>query len=302
MTAKTATRTARPSARSPARSRVRSRTGPGAWSGSSAAGNEFMKLLRDDHAGLSRVLREIDAQQTALTTSPETARAVLAEAMRYILVYQHSVHHPREDQLFSRIRDREPMLYRNMRRLVMEHRIGQEKAEALARELARASASQLRGRVGARLARQLQDYVHSTREHMRREEAVFYTGSARVLRASDWAALTAGPKPRDPAGDLHRLATRYPRLAARLGQPERAVTGAGEHDARPHAGAGIWQRVEAVTEFCGKVLHETADIARHGMSDFGKVRSPLGFVRVSVEVAARSCQYAAQLAALPFRR
>jgi hemerythrin-like domain-containing protein len=267
-----------------------------------AAAEEFMKLLRDDHSGLSRVLREIDAQQTALRSSPETARPVLVEAMRYVLVYQHSVHHPREDQLFAKIRDREPMLYRNMHRLVMEHRIGQQRAEALARELAHATPAQLRGKAGVRLSRQLQDYVRHTREHMRREEAVFYTGSARVLKASDWAAIMAGPMPRDPAGNLHRLATRYPRLAARLAQPERAVTGHGEHETMPQERPGIRQRAEVVAELCGEMLHETADLARLGIADLRTVRSPVGLVRVSMGMGARSVQYAARLARLPFRR
>lgn len=282
----TATRKARPSARAR----------------SAAAADEFMKLLRDDHAGLSRVLREIDAQQSALGSSPETARAVLMEAVRYLLVYQHSVHHPREDLLFSRMRDREPLLYRSMHRLLMEHRIGQERAETLAHELARATPAQLRGKAGVRLSRQLQDYVHRTRQHMRREEAVFYAGSARVLKASDWAAIMSGPMPRDPAGDLHRLAARYPRLAARLAQPERVVTGSGEREARPQDRPGIRQRAELVAELFGEVLHDTADLARRGISDLGKVRSPVGLARVSVGIGARGCGYAVKLAKLPFRR
>jgi hemerythrin-like domain-containing protein len=261
-----------------------------------------MKLLRDDHAGLSRVLREIDAQQSALTSTPETARAVLAEAVRYLLVYQHSIHHPREDLLFSRIREREPGLYRNMRQLVREHRIGQERAEALAWALSRATPGQLRGKLGVRLSRQLRDYVEKTRAHMRREEAVFYTGSERVLRSSDWAALMAGPMPRDPAGDLHRLAARYPRLAARLAQPERMVTGHGERAPQSQDRPGLRQRAEHVAELCGEVLHETVELARRGIADLGAVRSPLGLARVSVEISTRSCLQAAKLATLPFRR
>ena len=263
-----------------------------------------MKLLRDDHAGLSRVLREIDAQQSALRSSPETARPVLVEAMRYLLVYQHSVHHPREDLLFARIRDREPLLYRNMHRLLQEHRIGQERAESLARELARRQRpAQLRGRAGVRLSKQLQDYVQRTREHMRREEAVFYTGSARVLRASDWAAIMSGPTPRDPAGDLQRLADRYPRLAARLAQPEREVTGSGEQRgaaARP-PGYPAARRTRRRALRRGAARHGRPRRAA-GSTDLGSVRSPLGLARASLEIGARNCSHAVQLAKLPFRR
>jgi hemerythrin-like domain-containing protein len=217
-----------------------------------------MGLLRDDHAGLSRVLREVDAQQSMLQSSPETARPVLAEALRYLLVYQHSVHHPREDRLFARIRAREPQLYRNMDRLVHEHRVGQQRAEALAGEISRTTMAQLRGRAGQRLAKQLELYVRHTREHMRREEAVFYTGSERVLRASDWAALMDGASQRDPALDLDRLAARYPRLAARLAEPERNVTGPGENAGH---GGGLVHLLERIVEACAKLAHQTIDCA-----------------------------------------
>ena len=43
---------------------------------------------------VSRVLREIDVQRSLLQTAPGAARPVLAEALRYLLVYQHSIHHP----------------------------------------------------------------------------------------------------------------------------------------------------------------------------------------------------------------
>lgn len=225
----------------------------------------FMRLLRDDHAGLSRVMREVDAQQSMLQTSPETARPVLADAMRYLLVYQHSVHHPREDRLFARIRAREPGLYRNMDRLVREHRSGQQRAEVLAGELARTTMAQLRGKAGLRLARQLQQYVVHTREHMKREEAVFYTGSERVLRASDWAALMEGASQRDPALDLNRLATRYPRLAARLAEAERSVTGRGESLERRNA---VRQKTEHLIEACAALVHRTLDLARRVTQPF----------------------------------
>jgi hemerythrin-like domain-containing protein len=259
-----------------------------------------MRLLRDDHSGLSRVLREIDAQQSVLQSAPEAARPVLAEAMRYLLIYQHSIHHPREDQLFARIRAREPGLYRNMSRLVREHRSGQQRAEALAGELSHATLTQLRGKTGLRLARQLQEYVRHTREHMRREEAVFYTGSERVLRASDWAALMAGPVQRDPAGDLQRLASRYPRLAERLSRPERSVTGLGE-TAELKRGS-LKHRVERIVELYAMLAHETLDLARANLGELRRVRTPLGLVRTAGSIRSRSNRFAIRVVTQPFRR
>lgn len=231
---------------------------PGHRARRDAAAASFMQLLREDHAGLSRVLREVDTQRSLLQTAPGAARPVLAEALRYLLVYQHSIHHPREDQLFDRVRAREPRLYHNMHRLVREHRVGQEVAERLAGELSRTSLTQLQGTAGQRLAQQLHQYVQKTRDHMRREEAVFYTGSERVLRASDWAALLAGPMARDPARDPQRFAARYPRLAERMSRPQRDVTGPSE----AVSSTVLRARAEEIAERCAALLHRALDIAR----------------------------------------
>jgi len=262
--------------------------------------DRFMRLLRDDHAGLSRVLREIDAQQSVLRSSPETARPVLGEAMRYLLVYQHSVHHPREDRLFARIRGREPGLYRNMSSLVREHRTGQLQAEALAGELSRATPAQLRGRTGERLAKQLQAYVRHTRAHMLREEAVFYTGSERVLQASDWAVLMEGAEQRDPAGDLARLAARYPRLAARLSQPERQVSGPGE--TRDRACDRAQHLLERIVETYGMLAQETIDVTRSNLAELRSVRTPLALLRTAGSIRTRSSRLAIRVVTEPFRR
>lgn len=224
---------------------------------STAAAASFMQLLREDHAGLSRVLREIDLQQSLLQSVPGAARPVLAEAMRYLLVYQHSIHHPREDQLFARVRVREPRLYHNMHQLVREHRVGRHVAERLADDLSRSTLSQLQGRTGQRLARQLHQYVQHTRDHMRREEAVFYSGSERVLRAADWKALMAGPMPRDPARDPQRFASRYPRLAEHMSRPQRHVAGTTD----TASGTQLRARAEQLVERSAALLHHGLDVA-----------------------------------------
>jgi hemerythrin-like domain-containing protein len=231
---------------------------PGPRTGKVVAASKFMQMLREDHAGLSRVLREIDSQAALLQSVPGAARPVLADALRYLLVYQHTIHHRREDQLFAQVRAREPRLYKNMQQLVREHRAGHQQAERLASELSRASLGELSGRTGQRIAALLQQYVQHTRDHMRREEAVFYTGSERVLRASDWTALMAEPMPRDPVMDPQRFAARYPRLAQRMARPQRDMAGLRDTT----SATDLRARAEQVVERCADLLHRAIDVAQ----------------------------------------
>jgi hemerythrin-like domain-containing protein len=235
-----------------------------------AAAATFMQMLREDHGRLSRVLREIDALASQLQATPGAARPVLAEALHYLLAYQHSIHHRREDELFARVRAREPRLYRNLRRLVQEHRVGQDQAQWLARALSRATLLELRGNTGRRLAKQLRDYVHGARDHMRREEVVFYAGSERVLQTSDWTALLAGSSARDPAADARRFADRYPRLAKRVSLAQREVTITRETSFQ----TGLRTRGEQLVERAATLLHRTIDVAHAAAR--AALRSPTG--------------------------
>jgi hemerythrin-like domain-containing protein len=248
----------------------------------SAAGDPFMQTLRVDHGRLSRVLREIDVQQARLQATPESARPVLAEAMRYLLHYQHAFHHPREDRLFERISARAPQFGRDMRVLIREHRGGLRQAEKLMADLAHASPALLRGRSGARLARRLAEYVAHTRNHMRSEEAVFYAQSERVLEDADWATLLAETTPDDPMGKQALLAKEYPHLAAQLFQPVSDVGG-------------------QLFELYGELIQDGVDVARSNLANLHSVRSPWGLVRAAGPVGARSCRFVVRCLADPPR-
>lgn len=260
-----------------------------------------MQRLRADHAGLSRVLREIDSQQELLRTDPESAQPMLAEAVRYLLQYQHAFHHPREDRLFKHIRARSPRLYRDMQRLVREHRIGHRRAGELAAELGRATPAQLRGRLGVQIAKSLQDYVHHTRAHMRREEAVFYARSETVLDAADWQALSAGDAATDPMSDLQRLASEYPLLAARLTRTVREVGGAGRSPRRSRPREALWHGIEELSEVYGGLLHDALDVARANLDSLASVRTPVDLVRVARPIHSRTWQFAERCVTRPSR-
>jgi len=254
-------------------------------------GASFMRRLRTDHSGLSRVLREIDTQQAMLRSHPGSARPVLAEAMRYLLQYQHGIHHPREDRLFARIQEREPQLYRDMQRLTRQHRAGQRHAEQLAADLHAFDRAQLRGGKGARLARQLRNYVRLTRAHMRREEAVFYARAENALHAADWRKLAAGDTASDPMLDPRRLATRYPLLSKRFAQPVREVGGPGPFAARANIGEAVWHGLEQLVEISGELAHDALELARANLDSVRAIRSPADIVRAARPIHARTLHF-----------
>jgi hemerythrin-like domain-containing protein len=277
-----------------------------AMAGGAASSGAFVGLLRRDHGQLSRVLSEVDAQATRLAVEPDAARAVLLDALRYLLDYQHAFHHPGEDRLFRRLRARVPALRADLNALMHEHVGGYRSARQLSERLERASGAALRGSAGARLARQLHAYTAGTRTHMRREEDVFYAQAIDALERADWAELGGDAVPDDPMQDRSRLAQAYPRLAARLALPVREVSAArarapGDTRWRVEVYVALRRGLERLVDTYGELLHDAADLAVMHASALRAVRSPLALARSARPVAASSCRFAVRCLTLPPR-
>lgn len=262
-------------------------------------GRAYMRALRRDHAGLSRVLRAIDTQAARLTREPEQARTVLSEAMSYLLRYHHAFHHPREDRLFARIRAQDTALDQTLVRLSDEHETGEHQAERLVRDLAAASLRQLRGRAGTRLTRRVNDYVGHTRAHMRHEEAVFYARAENVLKAEDWrAVIEADHGPQDPIADLAGMGSRYPHLAAELGV---LISHLGLVERSQPLNDQMRLQVLALTDLYGGLLHDAADLTRANLARLLAVRGPGSLVRAFGDMTSDNMRFVGRCLVQPPR-
>lgn len=256
----------------------------------SEPGTIYMQGLRRDHAGLSRVLREIDTQAARLADAPDQAGPLLTEAMRYLLRYHHAFHHPREDRLFARIRARDQALDTTLAGLSDEHEIGEAEAERLADELEAATAKQLRGRVGRRLAERVNEYVQHTRAHMRHEEGVFYARAEAVLSPQDWReVIDSDHGPQDPLEDLAAMGRSYPGLAAQLGLP---VTHLGLRDRVEPLGAEIMLQAMALSDLYGGLLYDAVDLGRGNLERLMTVRNPRGLASAVSEITRANLDFA----------
>jgi hemerythrin-like domain-containing protein len=262
------------------------------------AANRFMRRLHADHAGLSRVLREIDLQQSLLTVEPGPARAVLVEALDYLLGYQHGFHHPQEDRLFERIRLRDPRPRRDLGRLRREHRIGLRRAATLRRDLGRAAESSLHGRAGLALARRLGSYVSQTRDHMCREELVFHEWTESALDPADWDALVEGLPQADPMADARQFARQYPRLAAQFARAVREL-GQPARSACTEPVDALRRGVEQLFELYGTLLHDAHELVLGSFGELREVSSPIGLLRAARPLPARTWQFASRCVSLP---
>jgi len=267
----------------------------------------FMSRLRLDHARLSRVLREVEVQRVRLGIEPAAARAVLGEALKYLVDFMHGHHHPREDLLYRRLAPVRADLADELRELGRDHEGASARIRQLTRALHRLPTRGAAGRAGEQFARALQEYVDDTRAHMRREErAVIYAGVEPWLCDEDWQALSAEVIPDDPLGDTAHLRRHYPHLAAALAEPVRDVSSAMR--VAPATGEQHTQSLEALRdgadeliEAYGELLHEGVDLVRANVATLWGAPSPLAAVEALPEMSRRSYEFAARCFTLPSR-
>ncbi|MEP6971889.1 MAG: hemerythrin domain-containing protein [Betaproteobacteria bacterium] len=256
-----------------------------------------MRTLRMDHSRLSRVFREIDVQQAVLQSNAEEARAVLLEAMDYLLHYQDDCHHAREDQLFKRIGLRLPQFEKDMQDLAREHAKGLLHDTQIAKDLADGSLHVLEGPYGRQLAKRLRAHVAHARAHIRREEEIFYAHAEDALETADWTELMRHASMDDPLGEPEQMRKTYPLLANRLATSVTEVAGHG--DKPVHMVSNASRRVRAVAreafeqavEASGKLTMDAMDLARLNAQSIRQARTPLDLLLAGQQIGWRNSRF-----------
>ncbi len=257
----------------------------------------FMRTLRQDHSRLSRVFREIDVQQAVLQSNAKEARAVLLEAMDYLLQYQDECHHARENHLFERIAVQLPRFEDDMKGLMREHAKGLLYDTQIAKDLADSSPRVLEGPHGRQLARRLREHVAHARAHIRREEEIFYAHAEDELKPADWADLMRQASMDDPLGDPAQMQKTYPLLAGQLAMPVTEVTGHGDKPARLTSGTSRRLKdaarasFEQLVEAGGKLSMDAIELARENAQLMRQASTPLDLLLAGQQIGFRNSRF-----------
>ncbi len=143
--------------------------------------------LRDDHKNMARLFdllgRELKVFKTGERPDYELAKKILD----YCLAYPNTCHHPKEDLVFHKLRERYPEAAEAIGDLDKEH----EKLTVFTRRFAAALANVLEDE---QLPREwftdvANDFLNFSRRHMQMEEVLFFPVARKRLTAADWAEL-----------------------------------------------------------------------------------------------------------------
>ena len=173
----------------------------------------FLTELHNDHACFSRILLMISRNAQLLETDHTSVLPLFKEAVDYIVDYQNTYHHPREETLFKLLKDRMPSLQQQADQLHKEHMMMGRAGKKMMRQLHELGRDNQKRSVRASLAKSLLQFVDDMRVHIRNEEEIMYAQVTSLLTDDDWNAIAQDKTVGDPLQggptDKYVLLSRY---------------------------------------------------------------------------------------------
>jgi hemerythrin-like domain-containing protein len=179
----------------------------------------IIDLLSREHRNIERLLavleHELDIFDRAARPDYEVIRAIVA----YFEVYTELYHHPQEDQVFAKLKLRDPASAADIGDLAREHQKGSERLRRVARTVDHvlAGGEILRGDVDAIV----REFLEHERHHMAMEDRHFFAAAEKALKPDDWAEIASARSAHKDPLFSDATETRFDALRAHIFELER---------------------------------------------------------------------------------
>lgn len=143
--------------------------------------------LRVEHKTMSHLLQILEEQTALIEQAGEPDYELIKEIIDYFLTYPDLCHHPREDMVLARLKERAPEAAEVVSRLDEEH-------ARLSRQLHEFSHAVVNALFEVEVPREAlvhlaRDFIANERRHMALEEEHFFPAALRHLTEDDWREL-----------------------------------------------------------------------------------------------------------------
>lgn len=148
---------------------------------------DILSLLRDEHGNMTKLLAVLRHQIEAFKAGKTPDYQLLQSILEYSLEYSNLYHHPKEDLVFARLRERIPAMINTVNDLEEEHR----KLAARTRQFAEAINNICAGAEvpRERIMQMAEDFLNASENHMKMEDETIFPIAEKYLKEEDWVAI-----------------------------------------------------------------------------------------------------------------
>jgi hemerythrin-like domain-containing protein len=151
--------------------------------------SQALDLLRQEHSNIARVLRILEWQVSKFRSGDRPDYDVIRTVLDYLLRFPEACHHPKEDLIFDKLRDRDPVTAEKIGDLRSTHEELATRAQEFSTGVrAVLEEAEMPRQAFIRLARR---FIDQQRQHIDMEESVFFPAVEKTLTVTDWIDLNA---------------------------------------------------------------------------------------------------------------
>ncbi len=181
---------------------------------------DVIRILCLEHENTQKLIRTLE-RQVAISERGEVPDYDIIEGIAdYFLSYPDLYHHPKENLVFAKLRERDPAAASDIGDFQGEH----DEIALRTRGFSAAARSKRGGGIvaGIPFEKWAGDFIDVQKEHMENEERLFFPVALQVLTPQDWKELEAKMTDQDDPLFGERVGERYKVLHANILQWERA--------------------------------------------------------------------------------
>lgn len=172
--------------------------------------SEVIRLLRQDHANLAKLLEALERQLAKFDTAGKPDYEIIEAILDYCRTYPDLHHHPREDLVFRKLQERNPGAAAAVGDQEAEHAI----IDRLTARFAEAVRNVLNDLEVSREAfdHAARAFIDNYWRHMTMEERVFFPRALEELTDGDWQEIEAALVKREDPLFSKQVEERYEEL------------------------------------------------------------------------------------------
>jgi hemerythrin-like domain-containing protein len=149
----------------------------------------IIERLSQEHRNIEKLLAILERELEVFDRGDRPDYEVIRAVISYFEVYPEVYHHPQEDQVFAKLKTRDPVAAAKVGDLAQEHQKGAERLRRVAHAVENVLADRevLRQTVDTIV----RDFIVHERRHMMMEDRDFFPAALEALRPQDWTEIAS---------------------------------------------------------------------------------------------------------------
>jgi len=150
---------------------------------------KIIDVLLEEHRNIEKLLLVLEQELDVFDHSEPPDYEILQAIIEYFQDYPEDYHHPKEDIVFEKLKQRDPSAVARIGDVEAEHQLETKRLQRFAQAVNDILAGREYPRQGFHDV--VRDFIEHQRQHMHKEERLLFPAAVNALQPGDWAEIDA---------------------------------------------------------------------------------------------------------------